>query len=132
MQNSCADRYSCHLCAKNAVEMLPHFSEFSRVTSDYKLWGKGGTLGVCQNCRQAQRIVTEAWYEEIKQIYLTYEINPQSHGMEQMVFNQTEQFRQPRSMQIIKQVKKMMNLPNSGSLLDVGCGNGAFLNAFSF
>src|SRR5690606_31586752 len=68
---------------------------------------------------------------EVARIYETYEIYHQGAGAEQAVFDQSSGGAQARSDRIVGRLCEAADLPGSGRLLDIGCGNGAFLRAFA-
>ncbi len=120
----------CHLCAAPAVEMIAGYGAFHRVTSDCKPWPAGGQLGVCRSCDCIQKVIDAEWRREIGRIYADYSIYHQSDGVEQAVFDQSSGGALRRSGGLVERLRRSLPLPPHGRLLDVGCGNGAFLDAF--
>jgi SAM-dependent methyltransferase len=104
---------------------------FHRVTSDCKPWPPGGQLGRCRTCGFVQTLVTPQWQTEADQIYAGYTIYHQSGGAEQNVFQDRNGAGKPRSEQLIHALRAACPLQNHGRLLDIGCGNGSFLSAWS-
>jgi hypothetical protein len=121
----------CHVCGSTALKTLPDYARFHRVTSDCKPWKPGGKLGVCPECGCAQAIIDQAWQDESKQIYEAYTIYHQSKGVEQSVFDQASGQATSRSTRLVQRLQKEIRWPASGRLMDIGCGNGALLRAFS-
>ncbi|MBE7500827.1 MAG: class I SAM-dependent methyltransferase [Verrucomicrobiales bacterium] len=121
----------CHGCGANDLETAPAFAAFHRVTSDCKPWPPGGTLARCATCGLVQTLVTPAWQAEADAIYRDYTIYHQSAGAEQNVFDRSSGQASPRSERIIQALRQALALPEHGRLLDIGCGNGAFLAAWS-
>jgi 2-polyprenyl-3-methyl-5-hydroxy-6-metoxy-1,4-benzoquinol methylase len=78
-----------------------------------------------------QKTVDAEWESEVEQIYGSYSIYHQSEGAEQSVFDEISGGVSSRSGHLLEQLRSQINLPETGRLLDVGCGNGAFLRAFS-
>ena len=101
------------------------------MTSDCKPWSPGGTLARCATCGLVQTLVTPAWQAEADAIYRDYTIYHQSAGAEQNVFDRSSGQASPRSERIIQALRQALALPEHGRLLDIGCGNGAFLAAWS-
>lgn len=121
----------CHACAVSDLELAPAYSRFDRVTSDCKPWPPGGELARCRSCGFVQTIVTPQWRQEADQIYAGYTIYHQSGGAEQNVFDNQSGAGKPRSDKIIQALRGACALPVNGRLLDIGCGNGSFLSAWS-
>ena len=121
----------CHLCGAAAVEFIPEFGGFRRVTSDCQPWPAGGRLGVCRECDTVQTATDAAWQAEIAEIYAQYSIYHQSGGVEQSVFAHDSSQPSARSSRIIEYLSRGPRLPQRGRMLDVGCGNGEFLRAFA-
>ena len=111
--------------------MLPGYSRFHRVTSDCKPWKPGGRLAVCSDCGVAQAVLDPAWHDEARRIYEAYTIYHQSKGVEQSVFDQTSGQAMSRSVRLLQRLQQEAPWPPRGRLLDIGCGNGALLRAFS-
>lgn len=101
-----------------------------RVTSDCKPWPAGGQLAWCRSCGLVQAAITPEWQAEADRIYANYTIYHQSGGREQRVFG-TGGAGLPRSEKIVSALRRVVGVPEAGRLLDVGCGNGAFLTAWS-
>jgi len=78
-----------------------------------------------------QKTVDAKWESEVGRIYDSYSIYHQSEGMEQSVFDQASGAASSRSVRLLQRLRSQVELPDTGRLLDVGCGNGAFLRAFS-
>jgi SAM-dependent methyltransferase len=119
----------CHTCG-GKLSHITSFSEFLQVTSDCRPWRTGGNLVVCESCGTVQKLVNETWLKEVEIIYGQYEIYSQSGGVEQIAFDQITGAAKSRSKKLVEWLTNNCNLPSTGKLLDVGCGNGAFLRAF--
>jgi 2-polyprenyl-3-methyl-5-hydroxy-6-metoxy-1,4-benzoquinol methylase len=121
----------CHICGSDAVTEVPRYPGFHRVTSDCKTWPPGGKLSVCRDCGCAQAVLDRIWHSEAKQIYEDYTIYHQSKGVEQSVFDQASGQAISRSSRLLERLRAEIALPETGRLMDIGCGNGALLRAFS-
>jgi 2-polyprenyl-3-methyl-5-hydroxy-6-metoxy-1,4-benzoquinol methylase len=122
---------SCHVCGETGLEEFPAFRQLRRVTSDCRPWPAGGRLCLCTRCGCVQKITDESWHGEIGEIYRTYAIYHQAAGVEQAVFEQSSGSSVSRSQQLLSALGEQVRLPETGRMLDVGCGNGAMLRAFS-
>ena len=123
---------ACHVCAGGELHEFPQYASLSRVTSDCRPWPSGGRLVMCDGCGSVQKIIDGQWQAEVDGIYASYSLYFQSAGgAEQAVF--TAGAPQPvfRSDRLVSEVIRHGALPARGRLLDIGCGNGAFLRAFS-
>jgi trans-aconitate methyltransferase len=78
-----------------------------------------------------QKRTDAEWLREIEAIYAGYAIYHQSGGAEQAVFDSAMGRPSPRSMRLLGRLTARFPLNDTGRLLDVGCGNGALLRAFS-
>jgi SAM-dependent methyltransferase len=121
----------CHVCGSGSLEPVPDFEKLVRVTSDCKPWPRGGRLVACGGCGTVQKPIDAVWCSDAEQIYKDYTIYYQSNGVEQAVYDPCTGRSLPRSSHLLECVRARLEVPPSGRLLDVGCGNGAFLRAFS-
>ncbi|MDI7184888.1 class I SAM-dependent methyltransferase [Leptospira santarosai] len=123
--------FPCIICSSEGVRLFDSYSELYRVTSDCKPWERNGLLGICENCGTVQKRNDPIWQEEVEEIYNNYSIYYQGDGSEQVVFQGGSGLSKNRSFQIISKLKEYDDfLPNTGRLLDIGCGNGGFLRSF--
>ncbi len=120
----------CHACGAAALQAVPGYARLTRVTSDCRTWPAGGSLAHCSACGLVQAPVTDEWRRDCERIYGQYSIYHQGAGSEPRVFNGMDGQGHPRSDAIVGALAALGALPGSGRLLDVGCGNGAFLRAF--
>lgn len=121
---------SCPVCGGASVE-LTEFKALGRVTSDCRAWPAGGRLAVCRSCALVFKPADSAFRKDAADIYSSYAIYHQSGGREQRVRHPRTGSLDPRSTVLTQMLLEKNNLSPAGSLLDVGCGNGAFLKAFA-
>lgn len=100
-----------------------------RVSSDCRPAPRSGALAVCPRCGLAQTVVDEGWRRAADDVYEAYEIYAAAEGAEQKVA--AGDGLAGRSEVLVRQWAAEAALAHSGHLLDVGCGNGSFLRAFS-
>jgi 2-polyprenyl-3-methyl-5-hydroxy-6-metoxy-1,4-benzoquinol methylase len=121
----------CHHCGSIQLKTTADYAGAMRVTSDCKPWRPGGVLAGCQKCGLVQTVTTPQWAAEADEIYTAYTIYHQSGGVEQPTFNAATGVGRSRSDAIVEALSRHVTLPATGRALDFGCGNGAFLRAFS-
>ncbi len=118
----------CHVCGGGLHE-VPCYTSLKRVTSDCKPWSAGGHLSICEDCHCVQKQVDATWKADVGWIYREYSIYHQGEGAEQRIFDGSSSV--PRSDAIVRKLQCRFAVPDTGRLLDFGCGNGAFLRSFS-
>lgn len=121
----------CHVCQANRLRTFPAFVSLGRVTSDAKPFPAGGELATCEQCGTVQKPITPQWRAEADAIYASYTIYHNAGGAEQKVFTPGGGQPAARSSRLVEQLRQRIDLPRQGRLLDLGCGNGAMLRAFS-
>lgn len=119
----------CHLCG-GVLQQLPAHLVAGQVTSDCRPWDGSGALAACQYCGTVQKALTPNWHQEVAEIYAGYAVYAQAEGGEQLSFDSDSGANRSRSTTIVHWLEQQSNLPDSGRLLDIGCGNGSFLQAF--
>lgn len=120
----------CHICGNPTLILVPGYELLYRVTSDCRPWPKGGQLCFCQTCGCVQKVVDQTWHTEVEAIYKEYAIYHQSNGIEQQVFEEDSGRAVSRSIRLLERLSSHVQFQETGRLLDIGCGNGAFLRAF--
>lgn len=120
----------CHICGGGLLS-IDGFAALAQVTSDCRPWHAGGTLASCKSCGAVQKPVTPEWLAEADAIYAEYAIYSQSGGVEQAAFAPDSGAGVARSKRIVQWLADVEHLPTTGTMLDIGCGNGAFLRAFA-
>ena len=118
----------CHVCGCGELRPIAGFERLRRVTSDCRPWPTGGQLATCRRCDTVQKVIDRAWEAEVGEIYDTYAIYHQAAGAEQVVA--AGGALASRSARLAEFLASR-EIESAGQLLDVGCGNGAFLRAFA-
>ena len=129
-QISAINGFRCKVCDAEALHELDGYSDLPRVTSDCKPFPPGGRIAICGDCGAIQKPADALWQREIDEIYKNYTIYFQSNGVEQAVFDPNGGFNL-RSDVLLKKIDSVSPLGDTGSAIDVGCGRGTFLRAFS-
>ncbi len=75
--------------------------------------------------------VDRTWEREVEEIYASYDIFHQAGGSEQLVYGREDGAARFRSDPLVERLRAVLPLPKRGRLLDIGCGKGAFLHAWS-
>jgi SAM-dependent methyltransferase len=122
---------ACHVCASKELVEIPDEAIRGWVSSDSKPVKRGEPLVVCTNCGGLQKQQSERWHAQVSEIYAEYSIYGNSAGSEQLVFESGSGLAQTRSSRLLQHLLADFSLPSQGRMLDVGCGNGATLRAFS-
>lgn len=126
-----AEEQTCSVCGSAHLERIDAFGSLSRVTSDCTPFRTGGRLAVCSRCGATQSLADAQWFAEIAEIYGKYDIYNQSGGVEQHLFDPVSGSLRPRSGLLLERLFEVSGVPRAGKVLDVGCGNGVTLKAFS-
>lgn len=121
----------CLVCGKPALTELEGFAALPRVTSDCLPFRTGGVLLTCGVCGSIQKRPDATWLDEIREIYSRYYAYHQGGGTEQMVFDARAGRLRRRSEVLVDFVLSSGRVSGSGKVLDVGCGHGVTLSAFS-
>ncbi|MFH0958861.1 MAG: class I SAM-dependent methyltransferase, partial [Pseudomonadota bacterium] len=126
-RKSCPDEFQCLLCDSNTCFITK--TGLQGVTSDLRPWPRSGVFAVCSDCGHVQKLLNQDWIDDVERIYSSYEMYTVSGGQEQRLFDCGLPL--PRSMKLLENLVRAVELPDEGRLLDFGCGNGAFLKSFS-
>jgi len=119
----------CHVCG-GALSALHGYPVSGQVSSDCRPWRGDASLACCAACGMVQKPVTQQWQDDMLSLYADYAVYQQADGVEQVSFDQVAGTAVTRSTRIAQWLASHARLAEQGRLLDVGCGNGAFLRAF--
>lgn len=123
---------ACHVCRASRLELRTGFEGLPRVSSDCRPWPAGGALALCENCGLVQKVVDASFADDAAAIYGSYQLYHQTQGQtEQIIFDQQTGIGKPRSELVLASLLEQLTLPARGSMLDMGCGTGPTLRAFS-
>lgn len=86
---------------------------------------------MCGACGCVQKAIDAGWLAEVDRIYGDYSIYFQSDGVEQSVFDSDSGQGSLRSTRLLEALAARFELAAEGRMLDLGCGSGAMLRAFS-
>ena len=130
MKTADPSELKCLLCSSAALDLSFDGRHLMSVTSDTKPWNWPAMTYFCRDCGHLQKQRSNDAQREVENIYSNYEIYQLSNGLEQVIFQNGNQVPTTRSFQLIARLVETIDLPRDGQLLDIGCGNGAFLSAF--
>lgn len=119
----------CSVCASRDIRQIPSTLK-GLVSSDCRSWNAEAIFFQCNKCRAIGKVNSPIWLEEISKIYQTYMPYYQGEGAEQKFRDKQGELR-PRSDVLAENLVQAAKLSSAGSVLDVGCGNGAFLKALN-
>jgi 2-polyprenyl-3-methyl-5-hydroxy-6-metoxy-1,4-benzoquinol methylase len=120
--------FRCHACA-GEVPVIEAPALQSLVGSDCTPVAGEVRVGVCRACGLLQKDTSPAWSKLCQEIYGNYRIYHQAAGHEQKARGSRNGQFGPRSELIAAFLRQSISLPHAGCVLDIGCGNGAFLRA---
>lgn len=121
----------CLICESIALEEMPEFPLLVRITSDCRPFRNGGRLAVCRSCGAVQKYPDSHWLNEIAEIYSGYAAYYQADGDEQIILDSRSGSVRRRSDVILERLIETKSLPETGRVLDIGCGSGVTLSAVS-
>lgn len=116
----------CLLCHATEFKICLEDSTLKAMSSDCRPWP--GMLEVCV-CLQCGHVQKQTDFDPAA-FYGQYEHYPAGAGSEQLIFQNGTEPPKPRSVQILEKFESNFRLPEQGAILDIGCGNGAFLRSF--
>ncbi|NDV26694.1 sugar nucleotide-binding protein [Desulfovibrio sp. JC010] len=119
----------CLLCGSTELRFFEQYNSFPGITSDCKPWPRAGEFMICKECGHPQKKLSPQWFKDINGIYSGYEMYPLSAGNEPLIFDEHGKG-SPRSGILMDKLISALSLPEKGSVLDVGCGNGSLLQQF--
>ena len=121
---------SCHVCDSPRLEPV-HGSvrPLGLVSSDVQPLEARVTWAVCPRCATIQKVLDADWRRLAADIYARYRLNHQAAGEEPRLFN-TPFGSGARTEVLLKYLLRLIELPATGKLLDIGCANGNLLKSF--
>jgi len=130
MSDDRAETARCLLCGSAGLHVTYEDPKGRMVTSDCKPWPYAATVIVCMTCGHLQKLATEELDRQTQAAYAHYDLYHLSDGGEQFLFDACQEPPRSRSARILDRLQQLIDLHPSGQMLDVGCGNGAMLQAF--
>ncbi len=119
----------CIACGTDGTQRLDDKDVPSGVTSDCKPWSRCGKFVICEKCGHVQKSQDDQWQQDVARIYREYEMYILTNGSEQVIFDEAVPL--PRTRRLLDCFSRRTRLPRTGSMLDVGCGNGSTLRTFN-
>ena len=117
----------CRGCGSRSLSLSRGFDELVKITSDCRPVKTTTSLGECGDCGLSQKLMGpsgQAELDEIYREYVTYKDN-----LEPIVFSSDTDI--SRSNLIFSEINERLGLRKTGTLVDLGCGDGAFLKVFT-
>jgi len=120
----------CHVCNSPGLDTVhaPRRT-IGVVSSDVQAREARVAWAVCPRCATIQKVVDRDWRRLADDIYDRYDINHQAGGDEPRLFN-TPFGGGPRTEVLLKYLLRLIDLPPTGRLIDIGCSNGNLLKTF--
>jgi SAM-dependent methyltransferase len=122
--------FQCHACG-GKVPVLQAPALAFLVGSDCTPVRGKVRVGACSACGLMQKEISPEWRRLCDEIYSDYRIYHQAAGYEQKARSEGGGALGPRSDLIAAYLGNAGDLPADGAVLDIGCGNGAFLRAMN-
>jgi len=122
--------FECHVCGSFAQKYESRVLS-SNVSSDGKIVNKPFELGVCNACGIVIKNTDLEYTKNIKKIYDDYEIYAISGGNEKRIFSNAGNYVSSRSDVLVSEINKVDPFQKKETVLDIGSGTGAFLEAWS-
>jgi len=120
----------CHVCDSPRLEPVHTAARpLGLVSSDVQALEARVTWAVCPRCATIQKVLDRDWRRLADDIYARYQLNHQAAGEEPRLFN-TPFGSGPRTEILLKYLLRLIDLPPTGKLLDIGCSNGNLLKSF--
>jgi len=117
----------CRSCGSQHIKLVPGFDDLAKVTSDCRPTGVSPSLAECISCGLSQKLMSQSLRMEIDQIYRDYVTYKDNN--EPIIFSSDAGH--SRSVLIYRKIQKKLKLGKTGTLVDLGCGDGAFLRIFA-
>lgn len=118
--------YACRACNGLDIQQVAEYGKLRQVTSDCRLLAQSGELSECTSCGLIQKVVSTRMSRDLTRMYDTYQ--PYEHGLEPLIFSSDSVG--SRSAEIFDEIDSSFNIAKTGQLVDIGCGDGSFLNEF--
>jgi len=122
----------CHACSADSLSVFNESADLAAVSSDCRAWPASFAVAICLNCGLVQKVVDALWRQSAAQIYASYDLYHQTpNRTEQVIFDQLSGTALPRSELMFGHYFQRRPLTSGGTFLDLGCGTGPTLTAFS-
>ncbi len=119
----------CHICGGRDFSLCLKEFKFPFITSDCRPWSGSVELRQCSACGGITKRPSDDWKVGVSAIYASYQPYYQAEGTEQKLRDGAS-FR-PRSAVLVDHIRQTVDLPEQGTALDIGTGNGVFLRSFA-
>lgn len=117
-------RYTCVLCGSAQLEELHTTKTEVFVTGDRKKFESRGMIikrVICKDCGTVQFLQNKSYKDAVNEVYQNYEV------MHDKVWSPDSKEHKPRLQVIYKKISEKLHLPETGNMIDIGCGGGESL-----
>lgn len=117
-------KYTCVLCGSEQLEELHTTKTEVFVTGDRKKFESRGMIikrVICQDCGTVQFLQNEEYQNAVDEVYRDYEV------MHDKIWSSDSKEHKPRLQIIYQRISEKIHLPETGNMIDIGCGGGESL-----
>lgn len=118
---------TCVICGSGDLTRRSGYADLLRVTSDSRIWKRGGAIAACNSCGMVQKPADATFLREADDIYTSYQMYREAGGHEQKIF--TANGPRARSDVLLDRLLATRAFPKPCRMLDIGCGAGTLLKA---
>ena len=116
--------YTCIVCKSELIEELHTTKKEVFVTGDRKEFDSRGLLMrkvICKNCGTVQFLQSKSYQDAVYEVYRDYEV------MHDKAWIDGSKGHRPRFQVVYEKIVEKIHLPETGNMIDVGCGGGESL-----
>ena len=122
--------FACCLCGSDLMTPIEVPPDFPWVTSDVRPWHSRASLAQCFACGLVQKSTDSTYKGHVADIYASYSLYSADGSYDHLVAG-AGGFKARASTLLERLTERGIAFSSSGSVLDYGCGRGAFLQALN-